>query len=64
LIEYKEWQNELEAFQKENPSYPSFDEIYGKVTMKRKRNEDTTGSEKVEDTVVHDKMDIVLEIGQ
>jgi hypothetical protein len=62
--EYKEWQNELEAFQKENPSYPSFDEIYGKVTMKRKRNEDTTGSEKVEDTVVHDKMDIVLEIGQ
>jgi thioester reductase-like protein len=35
--EYKEWQNGLEAFQKENPLHPSFDELYGKVIKKRKR---------------------------
>jgi hypothetical protein len=62
--EYNKWQNGLEVFQKENPSYPSFDEMYGKVTTKRKRKEDTTGSEKVESTVIRDKMDIVLNINQ
>jgi hypothetical protein len=70
--EYKEWQNGLETFQKENPSYPSFDELYGKVTKKRKRKENTilsdSGSEEnvldVEVTVIRDQMDIVLEINQ
>jgi hypothetical protein len=62
----------LEVFQKENPSYPSFDELYGKVTKKRKRKEDPlvsdSGSEEnvldVEITVIHDQMDIGLEIDQ
>jgi hypothetical protein len=35
--EYAQWLNEFEAFQKENPSYPSFDEMYGRVVEKRKR---------------------------
>jgi hypothetical protein len=35
--EYVQWHNELEAFQRENPSYPSFDEMYGRVVEKRKR---------------------------
>jgi hypothetical protein len=70
--EYKEWKKELGVFQKENPSYPRFDELYGKVTKKRKRKEDTrvtdSGSEEkvldVEVTVTCDQMDIVLEIDQ
>jgi hypothetical protein len=35
--DYAQWHTEFEAFQKENPSYPSFDEVYGKVVKKRKR---------------------------
>jgi hypothetical protein len=35
--EYAQWHSELEAFQKENLSYPSFDEMYGRVVEKRKR---------------------------
>jgi hypothetical protein len=35
--EFNKWREELEMFQKENPSYPSFEELYGKVTTRRKR---------------------------
>jgi hypothetical protein len=34
--DYAQWLNDFEAFQKENPSYPSLDEVYGKVVKKRK----------------------------
>jgi hypothetical protein len=68
----KKWNSELEAFQKENPTYPSFDELYGKVIKKRKRKEDPlvsdSGSEEkaldVEIAVIRDQMDIVLEMDQ
>jgi hypothetical protein len=35
--DYAQWHTEFEAFQKENPSYPSCDEVYGRVIKKRKR---------------------------
>jgi hypothetical protein len=35
--DYAQWHNELVEFQKENPSYPSFEEMYGRVLEKRKR---------------------------
>jgi hypothetical protein len=35
--DYAQWHTEFEAFRSENPSYPSFDEVYGKVVKKRKR---------------------------
>jgi hypothetical protein len=53
---------------KENPSCPSFEELYGKVIMKRKRvigiGEDPNSKKKVleaESTEIHDEMDIVSE---
>jgi hypothetical protein len=67
----KKWKTELEAFQKENPSYPSFDELYGKVIKKRKRKAsacdpkpDMNGIELEVSTLIHDQMDFVLEIIQ
>jgi hypothetical protein len=73
--DYKEWKNELEAFQKENPSHLSFDELYGKVTNKRKRKEKPI--EKLESkhgpeedelmdqmTKIHDEMDICSHMNQ
>jgi hypothetical protein len=35
--DYAQWHTEFEAFRSENPSYPSLDEVYGKVVKKRKR---------------------------
>jgi hypothetical protein len=33
--EFREWLIKLEMLRKENPSYPSFDELYGRTTKKR-----------------------------
>jgi hypothetical protein len=63
----KKWKSELEVFQKENPSHPSFDELYGKVIKKRKRKETTkkdTDLQEEEMSVIHDQMDIALEKDQ
>jgi hypothetical protein len=41
--EFREWLIKLEMFRKENPSYPSFDELYGRTAKKRtviKKEED------------------------
>jgi hypothetical protein len=54
--EYAQWLNEFEAFQKENPSYPSFDEMYGRVVEKRKG---PNGSLQVDTSL----MDTEVEIG-
>jgi len=37
LSEYGQWQKEFEEFRNKNPSYPSFDELYGNLSKKRKR---------------------------
>jgi hypothetical protein len=54
----KKWKSELEAFQKENPSYPSFDELYGKVIKKRKRKETTKRDTDSQEDDVSDEIDI------
>jgi hypothetical protein len=55
----------LEEFQKENPSCPPFEELYGKVIMKRKRviglGEDSKNLLEVEALESRDEMDIVSE---
>ena len=35
--DYAQWCEEFEKFREENPSHPSFDELYGKLVKKRKR---------------------------
>jgi hypothetical protein len=64
----KMWKNELEAFKKENPSHPTFDELYGKVIKKRKRKDISASDSKsdknefeLEVALIHDQMDLVLE---
>jgi hypothetical protein len=67
-IDFGEWWIKLEEFQKENPSCPSFEELYGKVIMKRKRviglGEDPNSKKnmlEVETVEVHDEMEIAIE---
>jgi hypothetical protein len=33
--EFRQWLIKLEMFRKENPTYPSFDELYGRTAKKR-----------------------------
>jgi hypothetical protein len=54
----KKWKNELKAFQKENPSHPSFDELYGKVIKKRKRKETTKRDTNSQEGDISDEMDM------
>jgi hypothetical protein len=35
--DYAQWYKEFEELRIQNPSHPSFDELYGKATKKRKR---------------------------
>jgi hypothetical protein len=48
----------LEASQKENPSHPSFDELYGKVIKKRKRKEPTKGDTDSQEDEISDEIDM------
>jgi hypothetical protein len=57
-LDCKKWKSELEVFQKENPLHPSFDELYGKVTKKRKRKETTKRDTDSQEDDVSDEMDM------
>ena len=65
--EFGEWLIKLEMFRKENPSYPSFDELYGRTSMKRTiinvEEDPKSKKEKLEVQTVEikDGMDIVVE---
>jgi hypothetical protein len=54
----KKWKSELEAFKKENPSHPTFDELYGKVVKKRKRKETTMRDTDLQEDEISDEMDM------
>jgi hypothetical protein len=54
----KKWKSEVEAFQKENPSHPTFDELYGKVVKKRKRKETTKRDTDLQEDEISDEMDM------
>jgi hypothetical protein len=54
----KKWKTELEVFQKENPSHPSFDELYGKVIKKRKRKENTKRDTDLQEDEISDEIDM------
>jgi hypothetical protein len=51
-------ESELEAFKKENPSHPSFDELYGKVVKKRKRKENTKRDTDLQEDEISDEIDM------
>jgi hypothetical protein len=53
--DYAQWHNELVEFQKENPSYPSFEEMYGRVLEKRKR---PNGSQQVDTSLIDTEVEI------
>jgi hypothetical protein len=60
--DYAEWMNGLEGFRKENPEYPSFEELYGKVSKRRKRKGHSVSCESEEEVdIIHDKMDIEMD---
>jgi hypothetical protein len=54
----KKWKTELEVFQKENPSHPTFDELYGKVIKKRKRKETTKRDTDLQEDEISDEIDM------
>ena len=62
--DYAQWCKEFEKFREENPSHPSFDELYGKLVKKRKRVKGITPqAEEIADSMVmieeKDPMDTV-----
>jgi hypothetical protein len=65
--EFREWLIKLEILRKENPSYPSFDELYGRTAKKRtiiKAEEDPKSKKdklQVETVEIKDVMDILFE---
>jgi hypothetical protein len=62
--EFREWLIKLEMFRKENPSYPSFDELYGRTAKKRTKismEEDPKSKKDKLEVEIKDGMDIILE---
>jgi hypothetical protein len=65
--EFREWLIKLEMFRKENPSYPSFDELYGRTAKKRTtinaKEDPKSKKEKLDEEIgsTRDGMDIQFE---
>ena len=61
--DYAQWSVEFEKFREENPSHPSFDELYGKLVKKRKRVKGIPQAEEIVDSMImieeKDPMDTV-----
>ena len=68
--DYAQWYTEFEKFREENPSDPSFDELYGKLVKKRKRVKGILQAEEIasmmEDSIImieeKDPMDTVKDV--
>jgi hypothetical protein len=65
--EFREWLIKLEMFRKENPAYPSFDELYGRTAKKRTiinaEEDPKSKKDKLDEEIASTKdgMDIVFE---
>jgi hypothetical protein len=65
--EFREWLLKLEMFRKENPLYPSFDELYGRTAKKRTiinaEEDPKSKKDKLDEEIgsTKDGMDIVFE---
>jgi hypothetical protein len=65
--EFREWLIKLKMFRKENPLYPSFDELYGRTAKKRTvinaEEDPKSKKDKLDEEIgsIKDGMDIVFE---